>query len=103
VLHYYTLADYYCPKKNPRKFGVEIVPRPVTKFSQNDLDFHDPVGCDHDRLGVGLRKALYNYMLGIGLDEPLRFWFDHKIPKPQVPKDFILAALGKEDVGGSRA
>jgi radical SAM superfamily enzyme YgiQ (UPF0313 family) len=79
--------------KNPSKFGIEIIPRPSDCFSQNDLDFHDPVGCDHDRLGIGLRKALYNFMLGIGLDEPLRFWFDHKIPKAQVPKDFITSAL----------
>jgi hypothetical protein len=79
--------------KNPAKFGIEIIPRAANCFSQNDLDFADPVGCDHDRLGVGLRKALYNFMLGIGLDEPLRFWFEHKIPKAQVPKDFITSAL----------
>lgn len=81
--------------KNPDRFGIQLVPRPVDSFSQNDIDFIDSVGCDHDRLGVGLRKALYNYMLGIGLDEPLHFWFDFKIPKPQVPKDFIIRALDR--------
>jgi hypothetical protein len=37
--------------------------------------FHDPTGPDHDYLGAGLRKALYNYMHGVGLDEDVRVWF----------------------------
>jgi hypothetical protein len=61
--------------KNPKEFGIKIIPRPVDSFSKNDLDFSDPVVCDHDNLGVGLKKALYNYMLGIGLQEPMSFWF----------------------------
>ena len=41
-------------------------------FARNDLAFDDPTGCDHDCLGAGLRKALYNYMHGLGLDADLR-------------------------------
>jgi hypothetical protein len=32
----------------------------------------DPVGTDHDYLGGGWRKAIYNYMHGIGLDADVR-------------------------------
>ena len=39
-------------------------------------EFEDPVGTDHDFLGSGLRKALYNYMHGIGLETDVREWFD---------------------------
>jgi hypothetical protein len=84
--------------RNPEKFGISIVPRPKNAFSHNDLDYVDPVVCDHDRLGKGLKKALYNYMLGIGLDEPLSFWFDRKVPRPQVPQNFIASALTKKIV-----
>ena len=38
--------------------------------------FDDPTGADHDFLGAGLRKALYNYMHGIGLDTDVREWFE---------------------------
>ncbi len=33
-----------------------------------------PHGTDHDYLGEGLRKALYNYMHGVGLDADVREW-----------------------------
>ncbi len=78
---------------NPEKFGIKIIPRPANAFSKNDLDFEDSVLCDHDRLGAGLKKALYNYMLGIGLEEPLSFWFDKKIPKTTLEPDFIRNIL----------
>ena len=29
---------------------------------------------DWDRIGKGLKLALYNYMLGLGLDKPPGFW-----------------------------
>jgi hypothetical protein len=41
-------------------------------FAKNDVAFIDPTGVDHDALGVGLKKAIYNYMHGIGLEEDVR-------------------------------
>ena len=48
---------------------------------------------DHDALGVALKKALYNYMHGIGLDEDVRTWFPFKVPKTTVKRGFIARAL----------
>jgi hypothetical protein len=79
--------------KSPELFDVKIIPRPADSFCKNDLDFEDPVNCDHDLLGHGLRKALYNFMLGIGLDERMSFWFDHKIPKTTLKPDLIANEL----------
>lgn len=79
--------------KDPPAYGIELVPMPPVTFAQNDIDFIDPSGVDHDQLGVGLRKALYNYMHGVGLDEDVRFWFDQPVPKAKVPKDLIARAL----------
>jgi radical SAM superfamily enzyme YgiQ (UPF0313 family) len=60
----------------PEQYGITLKPLPKSTFAHNDLEFDDPVGADHDLLGTGLRKALYNYMLGIGLDADVRTWFD---------------------------
>lgn len=83
---------------NPEKFGIRILPEPEVTFARNDLDFEDPTGVDHDRLGEGLKKAVYNYMHGVGLDLDVRFWFGKKgskfnVPAPQVPKNLIERAL----------
>jgi hypothetical protein len=45
-------------------------------FAVNDIAFEDSSGVDHDTLYPGLKKALYNYMLGVGLEEDVRSWFD---------------------------
>jgi Radical SAM superfamily len=59
----------------PHKYGITLRPPPQITFAHNDIAFEDPVGTDHDFLGVGLRRALYNYMHGIGLDTDVREWF----------------------------
>ena len=81
--------------KNPAEYGVELLPLPEGGFAKNDVGFIDPAGVDHAALGVALNKALYNYMHGIGLDQNVRSWFDQKVPRPTVPRDFIERALLK--------
>ena len=81
---------------NPAEYGIELLPLPPVSFAKNDIGFIDPTGVDHDALGVGLRKALYNYMHGIGLDEDVRAWFSHlphPVPRPTVKKHRIARAL----------
>ncbi|OGB00931.1 MAG: radical SAM protein [Burkholderiales bacterium RIFCSPHIGHO2_12_FULL_69_20] len=79
--------------QRPQDYGVELVPLPPVSFAKNDIAFIDPTGTDHDALGLGLKKALYNYMHGIGLDEDVRRWFDFHVPKPRVAKGRINKAL----------
>ena len=78
---------------NPQEYGVTLQPLPPVSFARNDVGFHDPVGTDHDALGAALRKALYNYMHGIGLDEDVRSWFDFSVPRTTVKRRFIERAL----------
>jgi hypothetical protein len=95
----------------PEKFGITLQPPDDIRFAHNDLPFHDPTGTDHDYLGAGLRKALYNYMHGIGLDADVREWFEpraaergngHKrgvgrrsgVPRTTVAPDLIERSLG---------
>ena len=42
---------------------------------------------------MGLRKALYNFMHGLGLDEDVRRWFDFAVPKTRVARQRIERAL----------
>ncbi len=77
----------------PQDYGVQLIPLPPVSFAKNDIGFIDPTGVDHDALGVGLKKAIYNYMHGIGLDEDVRQWFDFHVPKTRVPRHKIAKAL----------
>jgi hypothetical protein len=79
--------------KNPEEYGVTLAPLPPGDFAKNDLAFVDPTGVDHDALGAGLKKAIYNYMHGIGLEEDVRMWFPFKVPKTTVRRDRIERAL----------
>lgn len=81
--------------KDPKQYGIKLKTRKKTEFSENDLEFTDPTGTDHDALGHGLRRALYNYMHGIGLDEDVRTWFQEikRPPKTTVAANFIANAL----------
>ena len=79
---------------NPEAYGITLKPPASITFAHNDLPFDDPVGTDHDFLGAGLRKALYNYMHGVGLDVDVREWFEgRKVPRTTVPKQLIARCL----------
>jgi radical SAM superfamily enzyme YgiQ (UPF0313 family) len=84
--------------QRPDLFGIRLRPEPEVRFARNEVPFDDPTGTDHDFLGEGLRKALYNYMHGVGLDDDVRSWFPRrgkqKLPAAQVPRDLIKKAVG---------
>ncbi|WP_186332243.1 B12-binding domain-containing radical SAM protein [Bordetella genomosp. 13] len=83
--------------KNPEEYGVTLQPLPEVTFAKNDVGFHDPTGVDHDALGRALKKAIYNYMHGIGLDEDVRSWFPFKVPRTTVSRHRISRALDEYD------
>ena len=91
--------------KNPALYGIRLAKEPPVTFARNDLVFEDPTDCDHDYLGVGLRKALYNFMHGVGLDEDVRSWFEgparlrKRVPRSTVPPDFVRRALASGERG----
>ncbi|CAN5799407.1 radical SAM protein [soil metagenome] len=79
--------------KAPQDYGVTLQPLPPVSFAKNDIGFHDPTGVDHDMLGIGLKKAIYNFMHGIGLDADVRSWFPVKVPRTTVSRHRIAKAL----------
>ena len=82
--------------RDPQAYGVTLLPLPPVSFAKNDVGFVDPTGVDHDVLGVALKKAIYNYMHGIGLDEDVRTWFDVPVPRTRVARHRIERALAQE-------
>ncbi len=91
--HRFTCTVHSPVGKNPSDYGVELLPLPPISFAKNDVGFVDPTGTDHDAMGAALKKALYNYMHGLGLEDDVRQWFDGKVPRPRVRKDRIAQAL----------
>jgi radical SAM superfamily enzyme YgiQ (UPF0313 family) len=81
--------------KQPELFGIALRKPPPITFANNDVAFDDPTNCDHDLYADGLRKAVYNYMHGLGLEADPRSWFPRKTrpPKVSVPPDLIRRAL----------
>jgi radical SAM superfamily enzyme YgiQ (UPF0313 family) len=91
--HRFSATAHSAVGLSPDEFGVQIKRGTDTSFAENDLTFSDSTGVDHDRYGFGLRKAVYNFMLGIGLDQDVRTWFDFKAPKAQVDPGLVRKAL----------
>lgn len=79
----------------PEEFGVIPEQQEIT-FANNDIQFKDKTGINHDQFSFGLKKSLFNYMHGIGFDYNLQDWFDFKIPRTTVASDFIISCLDKE-------
>ena len=79
----------------PEEFGVIPEQNEIT-FANNDINFKDKTGINHDKFRFGLKKSLFNYMHGICFDYDLQDWFDFKIPKTKIPSDFIYNCLEKE-------
>ncbi len=91
--HRFSVTIHSPVGKDPAAFGIRLLPMAEVTFAQNDLPFEDPSGVDHDRLGLGLQKALYNYMHGMCLDDDVRGFFDFPVPRPKVPRSLIASAL----------
>lgn len=79
--------------QNPDEYGVTLQPLPPVSFAKNDVAFIDPTGVDHDAMGKALKKAIYNFMHGVGLEADVRSWFDVRVPRPTVPRSKIARAL----------
>jgi hypothetical protein len=95
--HQFALTAHSPIGLNPDAFGVTKKNNQLGDFANNDIEFTDITGINHDKFSYGLKKSLFNFMHGIGLEEPLQSWFDFKIPNTKVKPNFIQECLLKWD------
>lgn len=79
----------------PEEYGVIPEQNEIT-FANNDVNFKDKTGINHDQFSFGLKKALFNYMHGICFDYDLQEWFDFAVPNTTIDPDYIYNALQEE-------
>jgi radical SAM superfamily enzyme YgiQ (UPF0313 family) len=90
--HHFALTTHSPIELTPSKYGIVPDYKKIT-FANNDIQFTDKTGIDHNKFSPGLKKSLLNYMHGNCFDFPLQDWFGFKIPKTSIKKDFILKTL----------
>jgi hypothetical protein len=108
--HRFTCTVHSPVGQHPEQYGVTLSPPLQSTFANNDINFTDDTGIDHDVFGAALEKALYNYMHGIGLDLDVHEWFEQResdsgvgkrarrrainvVPRTRVPPNLIGRAL----------
>jgi radical SAM superfamily enzyme YgiQ (UPF0313 family) len=92
--HRFTCTVHSPVGLDPAAYGIELVPLPPISFAKNDVAFIDPTGVDHDLLGVGLKKAIYNFMHGVGFEVEVHTWFELAgTPKTRIARNKIAKIL----------
>jgi hypothetical protein len=96
--HQFAMTAHSPVGMHPELFGVKRETDQIGSFANNDLVHLDPSGTDHEAFSFGLKKSLLNFMHGIGLDFPLQDWFEHRVPRTRISKNYIAEALEEEQV-----
>ena len=95
--HRYAMTCHSPSGLNPEAYGARRTTLEPHPFCNNEVDW-EPIGneeladangnaqfdYDIEAVGAALRLATYNYMNGLGLDQPVRSWFPIRVPKPTV-------------------
>ena len=93
--HRFTCTVHSPVGKDPQAYGISLATLPEISFAKNDVAFIDPSGVDHDLLGIGLKKAIYNFMHGLGFEQDVHTWFEMSgVPKSSVGRNKIAKILG---------
>lgn len=85
--HRYAMTCHSPSGMHPEAFGARRVTMNPNPFCNNEVDWEPIDGgqqfdYDIDAVGAALRLATYNYMNGLGLDQPVRSWFPIRVPRP---------------------
>ena len=94
--HQFAMTAHSPVGLKPEEFGVVPIKQEIL-FANNDIDFTDTTGIDHNKFSFGLKKSLFNYMHGINFEIPLQDWFDFKIPKATIHPDYIHDCLLEDE------
>lgn len=82
--HRYAMTCHSPSGLNPERYGALRTTLQPNPFCNNEVDWEPQFGYDIEAVGAALRLATYNYMNGLGLDQPVRSWFPIRVPKPTI-------------------
>ena len=94
--HQFALTAHSPIGLNPSEYGVIPDYKDIT-FANNDVDFIDETGINHNQFSYGLKKSIFNFMHGIGFENNLQDWFDFEIPSTDIQSYYIEDCLDKAD------
>ena len=85
--HRYAMTCHSPSGLNPERYGARRTTQEPNPFCNNEVDWLPLNGSpqfdyDIDAVGAALRLATFNYMNGLGLDQPVRLWFPIRVPRP---------------------
>ena len=80
--HRFALTAHSPAFRDQSKLRLRILDAREDAFSRNEIPFDEPGRPDPAAFGEGLRRAVYNFMHGVGLDSDVRTWFDFPVPRP---------------------
>ncbi len=95
--HRFALSFHSFIKENSEKFSIKILTKEINSFANNDLEFVENSNVDHSKFAFGLRKAVYNFMMEIGIENSVNSWFDFSIPKPSIPRNYVFSILQQKE------
>lgn len=93
--HQFALTAHSPIGLNPSGYGITPNYKAIS-FANNDIDFTDKTGIDHNQFSYGLKKSLFNFMHGIGFDMDLQEWFDFAVPQTSITPYYIEDCLNTE-------
>ena len=107
--HRYAMTCHSPSGLHPERYGARRINKEPNPFCNNEVDWttiengklktenypgadansqfstlNSQFDYDIEAVGAALRLATYNYMNGLGLDQPVRSWFPIKVPKPTI-------------------
>lgn len=95
--HRFAMTAHSPVGMNPAAYKTNLITNKAGTFANNDLEYTEENGIDHDIFSNGLRVSLYNFMRGTGFDMNLQSWFEEGVPQTMVAKNFIASVLEQED------
>ena len=89
--HRYAMTCHSPSGLNPERYGARRTTQEPNPFCNNEVDWlplNDGPQFDYDidAVGAAIRLATFNYMNGLGLDQPVRSWFPIRVPRPTQEK-----------------
>ncbi len=96
--HQFALTAHSPIGLDPEAYGIVPSVNDIS-FANNDIEFTDSKGIDHEKFSFGLKKSLFNYMHDMCFEFDLQEWFDFKIPTTSIDPNHIRFSLESEEMG----